>query len=323
MTMAEYPTLLVAAMVIIFNALLPIPNEYSPLNLCQKLAYALALKVNRPVPNQPGFNKQKFISGLMALITYFILVLTILWALLFIMPDDGLNALITEAVLLYISLGYFGFSRQSKIIEQALNKKQHAVAKSYLAELVNTDANVLSPLGITKTVLELEVTHWFSRWLMPLILFLAFGGVLSLSYVLLAILCQAWPSLAPNVGRFGQPALLIKSLLDWPITILCAPIYSIFKSSPGWLTLYNQNKSQWPNNQSKVDLLWMCIVASGCKIEMAGPLMYAGTKVKRIRLNEGQHPDQNTIRQLRHWHRRVVLFVTGTILLFWFLGNYF
>ena len=77
-TMAELPHLLAAAIVIIVEWILPIPFRYSPLKLCALLADAIAKKVNTP-----GSDRQRQISGFMSLLTYFVFVTVIIWALLF------------------------------------------------------------------------------------------------------------------------------------------------------------------------------------------------------------------------------------------------
>lgn len=311
-TMAELPHLLAAAIVIVIEWILPIPFRYSPLKLCALLADAIAKKVNKP-----GSDRQRQISGFMSLLTYFVFVTVIIWALLFIMPYD----VWTEAILLYISLSYHSVTKVNKSIKDALHNKQNTLAKDYLAEHAEFDTKPLSTLGIVKGALELEIRSWATAWLTPIILFLTFGGVAAIAYRVLDIAVQRWCAFDPKFDSFGLPSLAIRSTLDWLIAVIVAPIYSVFKSSPGWWRMFRKYQPDWPKQQSLVELVWSCIVAAGCRIEMAGPAMFNGVKVKRLRINEGQKPSQTTIAELQSWNTRFIIFVLVLILLFWLIAN--
>ncbi|MUH72927.1 cobalamin biosynthesis protein [Psychrosphaera haliotis] len=312
-TMAELPHLLAAAIVIVIEWLIPLPFKYSPLRLCALLADAIALKVNKP-----GTERQRRISGFMSLLTYFVFVAVIVWSLLFVMPYD----IWTESVLLYISLSYHSVSKVNKALEEALANKQNTLAKDYLSETASFDTKRLSSLGLTKGALEIEINAWVTTWLMPVALFIALGGLASLAYRVLDIVTKQWLALNPKYSDFGLPTTAIKTSLDWLLSALIAPIFSVFKSSPGWWSLFQRNKNRWPAEQSLVDLVWMSIVAAGCRIEMAGPTMFNDVKVPRLRINEGQKPNHGAIAQLRHWLARFTGFLLLLILLFWFIGNF-
>ncbi|MDA8622164.1 cobalamin biosynthesis protein [Psychrosphaera sp.] len=312
-TMAELPQLLAAAIVIVIEWLIPLSFKYSPLRLCALLADAIATKVNKP-----GSDQQRRISGFLSLLTYLIIVAVIIWSLLFIMPYD----LWTEAVLLYISLSYHSISKINRNLEEALANKQNTLAKDYLSESALFDTKRLSSLGLTKGALEVEMHSWVTTWLMPIALFIALGGVASLAYRVLDTAAKQWLAINPKYGDFGLPTAAIKASIDWILTALVAPIFSVFKSSPGWWSTFKRHKNKWPSEQSLVDLIWMSIVATGCRIEMAGPTMFNGVKVSRVRINEGQKPDHDAIAQLRHWITRFSVFLLFLILLFWFIGNF-
>lgn len=311
---SEAAFLAVTALVILIEWVMPLSTGYSPLQLCRVIAEALAAKVN----NDTSTEQQRTIAGALALFTYFAIVGTLVWALLFIMPYD----LVTEAVLLYLSMGFHAVSKTSKQIEDALANEQKSVAKSYLAEMTAVSTKPLSPLGIIKTTLEENILAWVNKWLMPVTLFLLFGGVAAISYAIITTAVLSWPILNPKFNAFSTIPHKIKTWFELPFTLVLLPIFSIFKSSPGWLKLALSNRAQWPSQQSFTELLWCSVVAAGCKIEMAGPVMFDQTKVPRIRLKAGEAPNQTAIKKLRNWQSRFTIFCVFLFVLFWLLANY-
>lgn len=313
MDLSQAPLLVAAAIVILIEWVMPLPARYSPLFLCRIIADALALKVNKT----NSTDQQRAIAGALALLTYFVLIGTVTWALLFIMPYD----LVTESVLLYLSMGFHAISNQSKNIEDALANEQKSMARTLLAELSSVDVSKLSPLGIIKNTLEVNIMAWLSHWLIPIVLFLLVGGLASFAYAIVITAVNAWPVLNPKFSAFGSLPHKFKTWFELPFTLVLLPLFSVFKSSPGWLKVSLNNRAQWPRTQSITELLWLSLVAAGCKIEMAGPLMFDGHKVSRIRLKAGAAPDQTAIRALRHWQHRFVIFSVCLLSGFWLLAN--
>lgn len=313
MDLSQAPLLAAAAVVILIEWVMPLPTRYSPLALCRVIADALAAKVNKT----DSTDHQRTIAGFLALLTYIVLIGTLVWALLFVMPYD----LVTESVLLYLSMGFHAVSNQSKDIEDALSGQQKSMARSLLAELSRIDVSKLSPLGIIKNTLEVNIMAWLSYWLMPVVLFLLVGGLASFVYAIVITAVNAWPVLNPKYNAFGALPHKFKTWFELPFTLILLPLFSVFKSSPGWLKVSLANRAQWPHQQSFTELLWLSLVAAGCKIEMAGPVMFDGEKVARIRLKAGAAPDQTAISALRHWQHRFVIFSVCLLSLFWLLAN--
>lgn len=313
MMFTESPMLVTVAIVILIEWLLPIPMRYSPLQMCRIIALALAQKVNK-TDSTP---QQRKVAGTLSLFTYFLIVGTLVWALLFVMPYD----LVTEAVLLYLSMGFHAVSAANKNIEDALRNKQKSLARSFLTEITTVSTNRLSELGIIKTTLEESILAWLNQWLMPVVLFICFGGIASFAYALITTAINSWPILNPKFKDFAAIPHKIKTWFELPFTLVLLPLFSIFKSSPGWLKITFTNRLAWPSKSSLTELLWCSVVAAGCKIEMAGPVMFDDQKVTRVRLKAGAAPDQTALKSLRHWQHRFTVFSVLLILLFWLVAN--
>lgn len=311
--LATSPTLVILTLVILLEWLVPLPFKYSPARGFRILATSFIRKVANK-----GDAKQQLLAGCLSIITYLTLLLIILFALLFAMPMD----IWTQGVLLYLALGYQSQANTSKQIEESLKAQQKQLARSLLKENTIYQTDKLSELGIKKLTMESLIGQFVSAWLMPIVLFLLFGGITALCYRMLLEAYFAWHPNLPKLKQFGQPVVWLKNAIEWLPSMLLAPVYSVLKSSPGWLRVSNKAKQQWPKEQSKeLNLYWLAIVSCGCKIELAGPVMAAGEKIRRPRLNQGAPLGDNNIRQLLIWNNRfrfiLVLFnITVISLLF-------
>lgn len=311
--LGNLPDLITAIIVIAVTWLMPIPSRYSPLRLAQGLARLLALKVNKP-----GNPKQQQIAGALALLTYFVIILPVLWALLFVMPADA----ITNAVLLWISLTYDSARTNVLAIKNALNSKQNNLARSLLHPINLADSDKLSGLGATKATLEMQIERWLTGWLIPIGLFIFVGGIASLCFTLLAVASHCWPRVNDQYFDFGEFSAKLKSLFETIGLAFCLPLLLAFKNSSGFWKKYQNNRDIWPAWQSRAHLLLLCIVASGLKSELAGPVMADGIKKTRPRLNHGDECSPQAILTLNRWLNQVRMFVVVVLLLFWLVANF-
>ena len=304
--LTQNPELLVLALVLSLEWLMPIPPSLSPATGIRALANALAVKL---VKNQS--RQQLQLSGWLALVSYFALLLIILWSVLFITPNDAW----IQGLLLYFSLGYQHTAGQMRSIQDAQSQQQKSVARSLLSKHSEFETHRLSPLGINKLSLEIITYKFVSEWIIPVVMFCLSGGIAALVYRALLEAHKAWMPQKNKYQYFGQGVTVVKNLIELLPTLFIAPVYSIFKSSPGWLTMTLAAKSAW--RQSKTSnlnqLLWLSIVSAGCKSELAGPLMLEGRKLPRPRLNHGLPINEAAIGQLLAWNNRfrltVIMFI--------------
>ena len=104
-----YPELVGLTLVILIDWFAPFPAKYSPTQFFRLLASAFAKKLAHS-----GSTDQQTLSGWLSLLTYLFLLLAILFSVLFISEND----VWTQALLLYLSLGYQPMANQAKTISQ-------------------------------------------------------------------------------------------------------------------------------------------------------------------------------------------------------------
>ncbi len=293
----QYPELAVLTLVIVIDWLLPAPNKLSAIPFFKLVAEGFTKKVARK-----GDNKQQALAGFLALFVYLFLIITILLSILFVVEND----VWTQGLLLYLSLGYQSFAAQADAIAQASSKQQKSACRYLLGQYSPYDTSKLSLIGINKLTVETQVIRFVSLWLLPILLFIFFNGVVAFCYRALMEAYFIWLPQRAGFQNFGTGVSKIKNVVELIPTMVFAPIFSVFKSSPGWWRLVKHTKQGWSESAASpfINLIWLSIVTAGCKIELAGPLMIDGKKLARPRLNEGATLDHSAITQVSSWVNR-------------------
>jgi cobalamin biosynthesis protein CobD/CbiB len=151
--------------------------------------------------------------------------------------------------------------------------------------------------------METLTIRFVSLWLVPILLFIFLNGIWAFGYRALIEAYFIWLPQRQGFQYFGTAVSKIKNLVELIPTMIFAPIFSVFRSSPGWLSLVNSEKTQWQQSKASpyINLIWLSIVAAGCKSELAGPLMLDGKKLSRPRLNQGAAVSHKNVLQLTSW----------------------
>lgn len=310
----QYPELAVLTLVILIDWLLPAPNKLSAVPFFKIVAEGFTKKVATK-----GDSKQQSLAGLLALFVYLFLIITLLLSILFVVEND----VWTQGLLLYLSLGYQSFAAQSKAIAQASAKQQKSACRYLLSQFSPYDSSKLSLLGINKLTVETLTIRFVSLWLLPILLFIFIDGVWAFCYRALMEAYFIWLPQRQGFQYFGTAISKVKNIVELVPTWLFAPVFSVFKSSPGWLNLVNQTKSQWRNSSASPfsNLIWLSIVSAGTRAELAGPLMLDGKKIARPRINQGADISASAIEQVIHWINRFRLaFLTFNLVTILLLG---
>lgn len=310
----QYPELAVLTLVILIDWFLPAPNKFSAVPFFKLVAEGFTKKVATK-----GDNKQQALAGLLALFVYLFLILTILLSILFAVTND----VWTQGLLLYLSLGYQGFAAQSKAIAQAAIKQQKSACRYLLSQYSPYDSSKLSLIGINKLTIETLVVRFVSLWLLPILLFIFFDGVWAFCYRAIMEAYFIWLPQRSGFKYFGTAISKVKNLIELIPTWLFAPVFSIFKSSPGWFSLVNQTKVEWRKSGASPysNLVWLSVVSAGCRAELAGPLMLDGQKISRPRINVGAEISAPMIEQVLQWIGRFrLVFITFNLITIIALG---
>lgn len=292
-----YPELIALTLVLIWEWIFPLSTKFTPAFTFNVLASAISNKVA-----QSGTTKQQLLAGWLALGTYLFLIATIVGSILFAVTND----VWTQAILLYFALGYQTVANQASAIQTCISQKQKSAAKTILSHITEFDVDRLSELGINKLTLESVIKRFVSYWLMPVIIFIIFNGFIAILYRALLEAYTVWQPKNPKFKHFGQAVFSIKNGFEFLPTLLIAPIYSVFKSSPFWSRYVSTNKHQWQQSQTSSfnQLVWLSIVSAGCKSELAGPLMLNQQKLTRPRINQGAPLFPSAIGELLNWNNR-------------------
>ena len=293
----QFPELVVLTLVMVIDWVLPAPHKLSLVPFFKLLAEGFTRKVATK-----GSAKQQTLAGFLALFVYLFLILTILLSILFVVQND----VWTQGLLLYLSLGYQGFAAQAKSIASAVQKQQKSACRYLLSQYSPYDTSKLSLLGIKKLTIETQMTRFVSLWLMPILLFIFFNGVCAFVYRAIIEAYYIWLPQRHGFSQFGTAVYKIKNVFELIPTFILAPAFSVFKSSPGWLSIIKKLKGEWLASRisSYSSLIWLSIVSAGCRIELAGPLMLDGVKLTRPRINQAKDVNDNAIIDIISWVNR-------------------
>ena len=296
----------ILALVIVIEWLLPFPQKYALTHLFYQLAQAFAKKVAN-TKNTESSETQEIISGSLALVFYLLIIAVLTISIVFVSTYD----LWTQGLMLYFSLGYQTTARVSDEVITACHNKQFSLAKDLLKQITVYDTERLTALGIHKLTMESCLFHFVRLWLMPILLFLFFGGFASLTYAALAQAYYSWLPAKHKYHYFGKPVSACIYLVEWLPTLIFAPIYSLFKLAPNtsthWITLFKLQ--QGTKSPITPESLWMSIVASGCDTELSGPLMLNSVKIKRPHILKGHRQNKKAIAELLSWNNYFRLFI--------------
>ena len=292
-----YPELIALTLVLLLEWIFPLASKYTPAFMFSVLASSISNKVG-----QSGSQNQQVLAGWLALGTYLFLIGVIIGSILFAVTND----IWTQAILLYFALGYQHVANQASAVQACITKNQKSAARTILANISEFDVNRLSELGINKLTLETLIKRFVSFWLTPVILFLVFDGFTALMYRALVEAYIVWQPKNVTLQYFGQAVFKVKNIIEFIPTIVVAPIYSVFTSSPYWTKHIKTTKSQWQHAKASSfnQLIWLSIVSAGCKSELAGPLMLQQQKIERPRINQGAPLYPSAIGVLLSWNNR-------------------
>jgi cobalamin biosynthesis protein CobD/CbiB len=234
-----------------------------------------------------------------------LLILIILFACLFAFESD----IWMSGFLLYLSLNLSVFQKTINHIVPMLDNSQKTSARSLLSTMTIWDTQKLSVLGMTKLTIELLTFRFVHGWLMPLVLFFLLGGVASFLYMALVSASLAWVGNDQNGQQFNWFSNRMRDALALIPTVIMAPIFSVFKSSPGWLSRFKVNHKAWQQGGwSRIELLWLSVLSAGCKSELAGPLMLDEVKLARPKLNADKGVETAHIEIATNWILRFKCF---------------
>lgn len=307
----EQPELLLAILVVALDWLLPLKTKISLEWLFSQFASAIKMKLRL---SRADLNLSLY--GGLATAFFLTFIGIILFALLFAFPVDHW----TNAALLYLCLSYSRTRHISKDLIPMLHHKQKIPARTLLNASSQWNALKLSELGLLKLCIELLTQRLVHGLILPLLCYFLFGGVGCVLYLAMFTAYQHWFVEQHHKQLFVQFMRRLIDLLAIPLSGLFAILFSVFKTSPGWLKLYRANRAEWTASGGlNADLLWLSITAAGLRCELLGPVMLGDNKITRARVNYRINTSTVHVAKLLVWQRRFVGCLLLLMTLFWCL----
>ncbi|RTE86246.1 MULTISPECIES: cobalamin biosynthesis protein [Gammaproteobacteria] len=268
-------TLWVIAIVVV-EWVLPIPTRMHPLWILHQSAKRLAQKVH---PNKPRSRSQQRISGLMATVLVWLLIvgsISLFYALADLKQLLGL-------LLLFFLLGSQPWRQERKVILHAASRKMLKIARARLARWLNRDCSHLTEFGVQKAVFEQSAKNHFHGWAGTLFWFVLLGPIGALNFRVLYELSRAWPQHLPGWHDFGFVATQLFRIFNAPPALLFRAVLTIF----AWVTKRRPKKSKWSGSESQLLYGQECslfsLVAAVTDAPLGGPIKYQGETITRPR----------------------------------------
>lgn len=288
--LAQVPlNVLVLIGVLILERLIPLRESVNPLTFFKALAYGITEKVHSRQKNN-SIAQQK-VAGFMALPTLLLPFLFLVYMLTLVAEFP----LVFDALLLWMCLSWSPVRKDALNVTKALAKEQKSLAKANLDPWVLRATASLSPMGVSKTTIEMVMLRSCKEYFGVIFYYLIFGSFFMLLYRLMTLLGQCWNPKVPHYRHFGQVTQWICYLLDWlPSRFVSLSIMLLGRFKLTFQLM--RSARHWQNDNS---LMLLASTAAGLKVALGGPAIYDGTKIRRPKIanNQTRPPEVNDIRQ--------------------------
>ncbi len=237
---------------------------------CQKLAN----KVNKPQHSV----KQKQLSGFIAFIITLFPVAIILW----LFGDFIVVTWLWHALLLFLALGEFNLRESSQEIAHALTVKQKQLARATLAPLVLRNVDTLSPMGLCKATIEMQILRYAQQYFMISCYFLFVNPLAALLVRLLLEMHYCWNRKQPSFSAFGQSIAITLAVLQWLPTRLLAFILMISNIGHHFIASLKNFASAFfqPDNN-----ILLVIFSLSLDRQLGGVALYEQQKIRKVSFN--------------------------------------
>ncbi|MCL9773373.1 cobalamin biosynthesis family protein [Vibrio methylphosphonaticus] len=257
---------------LIFHLLLPIPQSAHPVHFWQRLAIAVADKVNQPTNTA----RQQTLSGLLAWTLFIIPTVVVLLA----MQSLAWQEQFYQLALLLLALDWRGNETLTQQLIRGLSNEDKDYVRTTLKTSVNRETAPLSLIGLGKASAETLILGYSRRVIGVLFWYGLLGGIGALIYRLAMELARSWSPAQPQFQSFGKPAALLFAVLDAIPQKLFALLIMIGASRQSMTSAIEQSRT-WHNSITN----WLlCGYANKFGLSFGGPAMYDATKYQRARI---------------------------------------
>ena len=231
-----------------------------------------------------------------------------------------------QAVLLYFALGDMSLTRQVKSIVLACQQQDKIGARTLLSPLVLRDVSNLSPMGIHKATIEMQLLKNL-QWLYSVCFwFIVIGPLAALSYRLIVEMHYSWNSKREQFNNFGKIALTCHQLFNWLPTRVFYLLYLISISGSSVGLYWRLTRSHFFTLSSNIVIALHALVLN---VQLGGVAMYDQQKLRRASLNESARAPEasdtlraaQSLRKINIFSAILLLFIAITAALPIILAN--
>lgn len=299
---------LLALLMMLLSALLPLPASYQPLQLFRLVAIAMVNKVNKAGDS----TAQQLLSGCLALLLLLLPVLALASAFAELSEWPEL----WHALLLYCCLDWQQHRQQALAISQSLDKQQLNLARDLLQPLVLRKTQQMSAVGICKACIESLSLRFAKQWFSVLFWFMVGGGIAALAYRLLQELQQCWNPKRPQFQYFGRPAAILVKWLSFIPLMLCGALLAMLRN---WRQSIHYLRLSQDGNLGLPQRWVLSACSAALARNLAGPLYYGNEKQRRVRIGPVTEPQSSDIRLWLNLCRQLQVASFLLIASFWLL----
>ncbi|RDV28982.1 adenosylcobinamide-phosphate synthase [Alteromonas aestuariivivens] len=264
-------TLLVLWVAVLLDALWRWPAASHPLTLLRYLAEKLAQKV-LPAHGEPA--RQHLISGSLA-------------AAILTLPAAGLLSFLLgiaeypwffEAVLLFALLDFGPVRWRYQQVLLALGQNKKVLARNQVSQLVMRDCEPLSEIGVAKAAMESLILRFCFQYSSVLLWYVIVGPIGALMYRMLLTLSWQWNRRRSGFAGFATPSRSLARLMGGIPVVITAVIMMMVTHPVHALRALRQSLP------SDGTARLLALFGGGQGIQLGGPVMYAGKKIRYPRV---------------------------------------
>ncbi|MCP4984813.1 MAG: cobalamin biosynthesis protein CbiB [Colwellia sp.] len=266
---------LILIIVLILKAVISHFVAHEPLRFFQFYCLQLSNKVNK---NQNS-TQQQTIAGLVALLVTLLPIAIILWLFADFVAVDYL----WQGLLFYFALGNLNLTQINKSIAQALVAKQSHLARETLQPWMLRETKQLSPVGLSKAAIEMQLLRTVQQVYVVSFLFIVFDPLAALSYRLILEMHYCWNGKLAKFKYFGFYSQLFVQLIQWLPTRLMALLILLSSLGSGSALSWRLMRGHFfkLNNNFIIG-----IHAFSLAVKLGGVAMYQQQKLRKIAFND-------------------------------------
>jgi len=223
------------------------------------------------------------------------LTLLVFWAEWLLARMNGALALLFSACVLYVTVGFRGFSNYFNEINKLMNAGDLNAAREQLHLWCNVDCRDLDSNAVSRVAIELGLMSSHRNVFGPVAWFLVFGPAGALLYRMAALLQHAWHArAAADAGLSDEFALFAArafAVIDWVPARLTAASFAAVGNFQDAVDCWRAQAASWPDQSQGI------ILASGAGalgVKLGGVLHEAGSaaiEASRPELGTGDQAD--------------------------------